>query len=264
MHVSTEHAENKEIVFQLRQHLTRLGYAQGTIDQRCNRLLEIPAPLTRATQADVLASLPPGASPKTKRVYVSAMSSGFRELMNLGLVHHNPTQGIRLPSAGRSVPRPLTDEQLATLMAGRGPERSWTILGAYAGLRSAEVTHLYAEDLVHTQYGQAIEVTGKGNVKALIPAHPHVVSVFANGPSHGPLWRMRPDSMSGRWSAWAGDLGLPGLRFHQLRHTYGTRLYQQTQDLLLTAEMMRHSNINTTTIYAKLADNKGHAAVVGL
>jgi integrase len=262
--MSREHAENTEIISALRAHLTRLGYAHGTIEQRCARLAAIQVPLAKATQADVLASLPPRASPKSKRVYVSAMSSGFRELINLGLVNHDPTVGIRLPSPGRSMPRPLTDDQLSLLLAGSGPERAWTILGAYAGLRAAEVTHLYAEDLVHTAYGQAIEVVGKGNVKALIPAHPLVVKVFADGPSHGALWRMRPDSMSTRWAAWAGDLGLPGLRFHQCRHTYGTRLYQHTQDLLVTAEMMRHSNINTTTIYAKLADGRGHAAVVGL
>jgi integrase/recombinase XerC len=243
--------------------LVSIGYSEHTIVQRCNRLAALKVPIAQATQADILASLGT-ASPRSKRVYVASLKSSYRDLMHLGLAHHNPTDGIRLPSPGRAQPRPLTDAQLEQLLAGSGMERAWTILGAYAGLRASEVVHLYAADLVTTQYGQALEVAGKGNVKALIPAHPLVVGVFDDAPARGPLYRMRPDSMSGRWAQWAGNQGLPGLRFHQLRHTYGTRLYRLTQDLLLTAEMMRHSNINTTTIYAKLADHKGYAAVSGL
>jgi integrase len=256
-------SQNTFVIESLRNHLTSVGYAEATITQRCARLAALKVPIGEATQSDILASLGT-VSPRSKRVYVGSLKSAYRDLMQLGLVHHNPCEGIRLPTPGRREPRPLPDEALAVLMAGSGPERDWTVLGAYAGLRSAEVVHLYAEDLVTTQHGHAIEVEGKGNVKSLIPAHPEVVAIFARAPERGPLWRMKPDSMSGRWSAWAGHLGLPGLRFHQLRHTYGTRLYRLTQDLLLTAEMMRHSNINTTTIYAKLGEGKGYAAVSGL
>lgn len=255
--------QNATVIESLRNYLVSVGYAEATIVQRCNRLAAIRVPLHLATQADILASLG-SASPRSKRVYVGSLKSAYRDLMQLGIVQHNPCEGIRLPSPGRTQPRPLTDGELALLLSGSGPERDWTVLGAYAGLRAAEVVHLYAEDLISTQHGYAIEVEGKGNVKALIPAHPDVVAIFTHAPDRGPLWRMKPDSMSGRWAAWAGQLGLPGLRFHQLRHTYGTRLYRLTQDLLLTAEMMRHSNINTTTIYAKLADGKGYAAVSGL
>jgi integrase len=259
--MSSQHAE---IVEKLQDHMARAGYAPGTINQRCARVQALPVSPEVATQADVLASLPVGTSAATKRVYVAALHAAYRDLMMLGLAHHDPTIGIRLPSRGRTNPRPLTDEQLATLMAGDGPERSWTVLGAYAGLRSAEVVNLYAEDLVRTDYGYALEVIGKGNVAGLIPAHPEVVALFERGAQRGPLWRMRPDTMSTRWGAWASDLGLPGLKFHQLRHTYGTRLYRQTQDLLVTSKLMRHANVNTTTVYTQLADDSGFAAVAGL
>ena len=258
--IATRHAE---IVENLRAYLMRAGYAPGTIEQRCNRLLALPVSPERATQADVIASLGARTSPQTKRVYVAALHAAYRDLQLLGVVHHDPTVGIRLPTRGRTTPRPLTDDQIERLMQGDGPERSWTVLGAYAGLRAAEVVNLYAEDLTRTDYGWAIEVVGKGDVRSLIPAHPLVVDLFAPG-SRGPLWRLRPDSMSGRWSVWAADLGEPGLRFHQLRHTYGTRLYRQTQDLLTTSKLMRHSNINTTTVYTGLADDAGYKAVAGL
>lgn len=50
------------------------------------------------------------------------------------------------------------------------------------------------------------------------------------------------------------DAGLP-LRVrgpHSLRHTAGTRMYRLTGDLYKVAEFLRHSNINTSAIYAKM------------
>lgn len=257
---ATRHAKMVET---LRQHLIRSGYAPGTIEQRCARLAALPVPPDRATQADVLVSLGTGTKPASKRVYVASLHAAYRDLMALGLVDHDPTIGIRLPTRGRTEPRPLTDEQLGVLMDARGPERAWTVLGAYAGLRASEVVNLYAEDLVKTDHGYALEIVGKGDVKSLVPAHPEVVALFEPA-MRGPLWRMRSDSMSHRWSSWAADLGLPGLRFHQCRHTYGTRLYRQTQDLLVTSKLMRHANINTTTVYTGLADDAKFQAVAGL
>jgi len=259
--MSRRHAE---IVEKLRDHLQRVGYAAGTIEQRCNRLAALPVSPDVATQADVMASIAGRTSPATKRVYVSTLHAAYRDLIMLGVCGHDPTIGIRLPSRGRTQPRPLSDEQLELLMANHCPERAWTILGAYAGFRASEVVNLFAEDLVKTNYGYAVEVMGKGNVRGLVPAHPLVVELFERGAQRGALWRMRPDAMSTRWSAWASELGLPGLRFHQCRHTYGTRLYRQTQDILTTSKLMRHNNINTTTVYTQLADDSGYAAVANL
>jgi integrase len=260
----SEAMRHADVAEKLQHHMVKIGYAPGTIKQRLACLAKLPVHPTVATQADVIASLSTGAGPATKRVYLSSLKACFRELILLGICDHDPTVGVRLPSRGRTQPRPLTDEQVDRMLAQTGPERAWTVLGCLAGLRAAEVVNLYAEDLTMTEYGYAIEVMGKGDVKSLIPAHPKVVELFERGAQRGPLWRMRPDSMSNRWGAWATDLGFPGLRFHQCRHTYGTRLYQQTQDILTTSKLMRHNNINTTTVYTRLADDLTFQAVAGL
>lgn len=41
--------------------------------------------------------------------------------------------------------------------------------------------------------------------------------------------------------------GLRGTRFHDLRHTVGTTILEATGDIQLTAQVLRHSNINTTS-----------------
>jgi len=40
--------------------------------------------------------------------------------------------------------------------------------------------------------------------------------------------------------------------FHTLRHTYATLFYKKTRDLELTRRLMRHKNIETTSIYVHL------------
>lgn len=39
---------------------------------------------------------------------------------------------------------------------------------------------------------------------------------------------------------------------HKLRHTLATRLYQQTNSLVLTAQQLGHSSTNTTTLYTHI------------
>lgn len=40
---------------------------------------------------------------------------------------------------------------------------------------------------------------------------------------------------------------------HMLRHTAGTRLYEKTGDLNKVAQFLGYSNINTSSVYAKLS-----------
>ncbi len=54
--------------------------------------------------------------------------------------------------------------------------------------------------------------------------------------------------------AWYGALktaGLKGLRFHDLRHTVGTRLGRAGQDIHTIASILDHSQLSTTRRYVK-------------
>jgi integrase len=101
-------------------------------------------------------------------------------------------------------------------------------------------------------------------VRVPLPAHPLVVDVVKAQGDRGPFWRMRPDEMSTRWAAWVRSLGLPTLRFHQCRHTFATRLYAATGDLLLVRDAMRHTSVATTQIYAQMDASKTSRAVAAL
>lgn len=255
--------QHAEIIEKYEAHAMRLGYAPGTVQQRVTRLRALGVPPEDATTADVLASLPADSKQATKRVYLGALRAAYRDLLSLGLVQRDPTIGVRIPGVGRNLPRPLSDEQVQALLAERGRERDWTVLGCYAGFRASDVVSVYAEDLVRTGSGMAVRVHGKGNVEALIPAHDLVVEVITRQATRGPLWRLQPASMSHRWAAWAYDLGISA-RFHQCRHWFGTNVLRSSGDLLVTRDLMRHTSVATTQIYAAVEPEAQYRAVSGL
>ncbi|WP_062215308.1 tyrosine-type recombinase/integrase [Celeribacter marinus] len=46
------------------------------------------------------------------------------------------------------------------------------------------------------------------------------------------------------------DAGIEMFRFHDLRHTFATRILRKTQNIKLVSKLLGHSNIETTTKYA--------------
>jgi len=55
-------------------------------------------------------------------------------------------------------------------------------------------------------------------------------------------------------------MGLPDLRFHDLRHTYGTLMAGVGTPLRMLQEWMGHRDYKTTLIYADYAPNPAGAA----
>lgn len=56
-----------------------------------------------------------------------------------------------------------------------------------------------------------------------------------------------------QWLAWAG-IERPGLTVHSTRHTFGTRLYNRTHDLILVGRALGHRTTEATRIYVHTTD----------
>ena len=75
----------------------------------------------------------------------------------------------------------------------------------------------------------------------------------------------RFDNISSAWETLREDAGLPDIRFHDLRHTYGTRLARARVDLVTIKNLMGHESLDTTARYLH-SDNetmKAAAALLG-
>lgn len=250
------------------QYLTAEGMSVETVRQRFYLLRGLGVDPRQATVEDVLRLLNGRTlSQHSKAAYVTVLRSIFADLQRIGLVDHDPTVRLKTPRTPRRSPRPISAEQLAALetlpKGSLGYET--TILGAYAGLRVGEVISLSASDLQPRSSGLVLSVTGKGGLTADIPAHPKVVEVLRPYEGReGHLWPMWPQSLNRAWQREAASVGVTGVTFHQLRHSFATRLTRAGVDLLVIADLCRHASVATTQRYAKVADDAPFQAVVGL
>lgn len=241
------------------------GFAQSTWRQREKRLRALGKPVDECSHKDILATIPTSLKASTRRIYLNALRYSCIDMLRQGLIGRDPTVGLRLPKPGRSMPRPFTPAQQMVLLALPGRERLWTVLGMYAGFRASDIVKVEFAHLESREYGWVLRIPdGKGGVDATIPAHDSVVAALSQySETTGPIWPILPDTMSVSWSAAARGVGVVG-RFHQCRHTYGTRLYQTSKDIAVTSRLMRHANLATTMIYAEISAEQEFSAVSGL
>lgn len=67
----------------------------------------------------------------------------------------------------------------------------------------------------------------------------------------------------GQWVQWAG-IDRPGLSVHSTRHTFASRLYRQSKDLVLVAKAMGHRNIEASQVYVQTNDEELEEALESL
>lgn len=248
--------------------MTAEGLSTDTQRQRIYLLRAIGDPRT-VTTADVVALINGRElSVHSRAAYVSVLKAMYADMLRWGMVDANPMDRIKVPRTPRRHPRPLSGDQMAALEGLQGTHpREWAfhVLGAYAGLRAGEVGNLRGTALQFRTGGPVLSVTGKGGLTADIPAHPRVVEVLRPHAGQAtPIWNMWPQSVNRAWQRAAASVGVEGVVFHQLRHTFATRLTRAGVDLLVIAEVCRHASVATTQRYAKVADEAPFAAVAGL
>lgn len=60
---------------------------------------------------------------------------------------------------------------------------------------------------------------------------------------------MDPDHLSSYWGDVLDGLGLPHVRFHDIRHTFATRAIEQGIDVATVSGILGHADTTTTTHY---------------
>jgi integrase len=83
--------------------------------------------------------------------------------------------------------------------------------------------------------------------------------VFAHPQTGRPLDRSK---VSKRFKAACRQAGVPPIRFHDLRHTFATRLAATGQPLRALQEFLGHADAKTTQIYAHYAPSAHEVQMV--
>jgi integrase/recombinase XerC len=235
--------------------------------------------LLRATRDDVeryLALLQERVSLATAATYLAGVRALYRALLWAQAVSANPADGVRAPvdprpRHERRDPVPLDGYRAMLELAGDRDRLLLRMMGDQ-GLRISEVAAL---DLADVRGGIVIVQRGKGGKRRRVPmtrptgealrawlqvrqAVDGEVALFVNameGRTRQDLAgrRMSSGSIRTAFQRLRKAAGLPdGLSPHSLRHTAGTRLYKASRDLYVVSQALGHSDVNTSSIYAKM------------
>jgi integrase len=205
----------------------------------------------------------PAWKPATRRAARSALTTFYGWLRKMGHRLDDPaadTASVRVPMGA---PKPCPEQVLAQAIDKADPRaRLALLLGAYAGLRRAEIAGLHAS-MIDLE-ARTLRITGKGGRTRVVPMADALVEeltiAVARGGYFFPNGRggsLSPTSLGRLVSPLLGE----GYSTHALRHRFATRVYQGTHDLRATQELLGHSSIATTERYTAVSDDQRRAAV---
>lgn len=126
----------------------------------------------------------------------------------------------------------------------------------YTGCRREEIVKARYE---HIQ-GTKIMIYGKGNKERLIPLLPGALELRQDIGKIFPYKHV--STVSNHFRAIVRACGVTA-RFHDLRHTAGTQMLAHGIDITIVKEILGHTDIRTTQIYAQVLAESMEKAMTG-
>lgn len=183
-----------------------------------------------------------------------------------------PDWGALLLPVGHRDPRELSRAEEPQLFEHiRNDLHDVTLFALLTGWRKSEVTGLRWSDVDVDAAVAQTRIKGGDTVKR--PLTQAMITILVNQPKAGPFIftyicqksrgkRLKgeryPITATALRKPWAEALvaaGIQQFRFHDLRHTRGTRILRATGNLVAAKEALKHKNIRTTLRYAHAADD---------
>lgn len=201
--------------------------------------------------------------PASRKSVMASVRSFYSWAVRTGVSATDPTVGLRKITTPDGLPKPISELALERALTEAGDEaRLMLILGAYAGLRRAEIAAVHSDDIT----GMGLVVKGKGRKVRRIPIHPLLAEslIGVRGwafPS--PVVRgghVQPDYVGDRLDRVLPEPWTP----HSLRHRFATQTYRACKDIRIVQQLLGHATIQTTVRYVMVDEDALTAAVLAV
>lgn len=263
------------------EHQAAAGHSPGTVHLRRHYLDRLaaavdPVPPWAVTTEQLAAFLAVDRwSPETRKSARASVRGFYRWGMLVGRIAESPADRLPTVRIPRPLPHPTPERTLHEALAvASDRDRLMLMLGAYAGLRRAEIAALRWSDVG----AGFLRVRGKGGRERVVPLHARLVPALGYELEHRQAGRLTPGHRYGDphspfvfpgqgcghitpgavGKILARMIDMPG---HSLRHRFATRAYAGTHDLRAVQELLGHSRPETTAIYTLVPDDALRAAV---
>ena len=259
--------------------MERRSLRPGTIGKRMSVLVRceiaLEHPLIEATTIELRDWLDGHKlQAKTRYSYISHLSAFWTWALLDERATKNPTLRLTRPKLRPGLPRPVSTDDLATLIiqAPNAELRAMVVLAGHVGMRCMEIAGLLAPDVLEHLHPPVLVVAhGKGDKPRVVPiSESTVAALCAHGvPPHGPVFvdpegtALTPWKVSHMLREHMHKCGV-NASAHQLRHAFGTEVYRRSGDLRMTQELMGHASPTTTAGYTAWAQDRAASVVATL
>jgi integrase/recombinase XerD len=213
---------------------------------------------------------------------VACLRSFYRHLRLEGAIEHDPTADLRGPPKPQRLPRVLSRDEVALLLAqpaGDGPlalrDRALLEVMYACGLRASEAVGLALVDV--DLEDALLRARGKGSKERIVPIGRQAVAALRSYKRDGRPRLLGDGAQAGQtrlflnsrggaltrqglYKIVQGHAGRAGLRDsmspHTLRHTFATHLLAGGCDLRSLQEMLGHADLATTQVYTHLSADR--------
>lgn len=217
-------------------------------------------------------------SAATRLRRMAALRHFYAFLLETNKVASNPTAGLRMGKIPKRLPKPLKEQDVATLFKQPDAEieegaRDLALLELIygSGLRITEACGLTFGALNRNDC--VLEVTGKGSKTRRVPYSQQFIAaldhylklrtqrglgvlsgrgdlLFLNKWGKG----LHPNLVRVNMKKYLASGGLdPKASPHKLRHSFATHLYDHGADILAIQSMLGHESVATTQVYTKVS-----------
>ena len=209
---------------------------------------------------------------------IASIKSFLTFLVREGILHQNPSDNLSAPKIGRTLPTPISEEEINRLLDSAGAGHSLESLRDKAmleilyatGMRVSEMVSLDQND-INLSEGY-VKCMGKGAKERLIPIHDSANQAITDyidtarpnligNPREPALFvNQRGERLTrqGLWLILKDHAQRAGLQSpvtpHTLRHSFATHMLQGGASLRQVQEFLGHSSIASTQIYTQLTD----------
>jgi integrase len=194
----------------------------------------------------------------------------FTQAITWGKATTNPVKQVRLFREDNARTRFLTEEEEARLLAHCNPQLKPLVMTAlHTGFRKSELLSLRWENIdfrnrlikVDAAYTKTYEARGVPMTETLT-ATLKSLKMSTVGDSTTAVFGYR--QMTKTFARAVKRAGLVDFTFHDLRHTFASRLVMAGVDLATVKELMGHKHITMTLRYTHLAPGHMRSAIAAL
>lgn len=217
-------------------------------------------------------------SETTKNLAFAVLRSFGWWLVDRGILTENPATSLKIKKPPRRSPGTLTDPECKRLLKelaarkGEAAARDLVILRLFlgTGIRVSELAGLNLGSIDLEARHVTIRAKGGRTETRFLNTdlRTALLAYLAERKSGGAFSdranedeqalflsrigrRISVAQIQGRFHEWLrlANITRPGLTVHSLRHTFGSRLYRRTKDLVLVGKAMGHRTVEATRIY---------------